>query len=116
MSKIIWWKIASLAYAQLYMARELATKLPTPWEKYLPEMKNNRSIASAKRGQHWHIRKQILGKRLRESTGAESVDEAEVYLARRTEEIRHVGINNIWSQIRYLYMLICCNAVIQFSI
>lgn len=46
-----WWKIVSLAYAQLYMARELAIKLPTPWEKYLPEMKNNATITSAKQVQ-----------------------------------------------------------------
>jgi len=46
-----WWQIASLAYAQLYMARELANNLPNPWEKYLPEMKNNATIKSARQVQ-----------------------------------------------------------------
>jgi hypothetical protein len=46
-----WWQIASLAYAQLYMARELAKNLPNPWEKYLPEMKNNATVKSARQVQ-----------------------------------------------------------------
>jgi hypothetical protein len=46
-----WWQIASLAYAQLYMARELANNLPNPWEKYLPEMKNNATVKSARQVQ-----------------------------------------------------------------
>ncbi len=56
-----------------------------------------RTISSGlvKRGQYWHIRKQILGKRLRESTGAESLYEAEVYLARRIEEIRQAIVYGV---------------------
>ncbi len=46
-----WWHISSLAYAQLYMARELANNLPNPWEKYLPEMKKNATIKSARQVQ-----------------------------------------------------------------
>ncbi len=46
-----WWKLSSLAYAQLYMARKLASNLPTPWEKYLPEMKNNERVKSARQVQ-----------------------------------------------------------------
>lgn len=41
-----------------------------------------------KRGQIWHIEKQVLGHRLRESTGTESYQEAEQYLARRIEDVR----------------------------
>lgn len=51
-----WWKIASIAYAQLYMARELASNAPTPWEKYLPEMKNNTAVKSAKQVQKSFIK------------------------------------------------------------
>lgn len=46
-----WWQISALAYAQLYMACELAGNLPNPWEKYLPEMKNNHVIKSARQVQ-----------------------------------------------------------------
>lgn len=31
-----WWQFVSLAYAQLYLCRELSEKLPNPWEIYLP--------------------------------------------------------------------------------
>ncbi len=31
-----WWQLVQLAYVQLYLARELASKLPRPWERYLP--------------------------------------------------------------------------------
>lgn len=51
-----WWKISSLAYTQLYMARELATNLPNPWEKYLPEMKKNVAVKSARQVQKSFIR------------------------------------------------------------
>lgn len=52
-----WWKISSLAaYAQLYMARELATTLLNPWEKYLPEIKNNVTVKSARQVQKSFIR------------------------------------------------------------
>lgn len=46
-----WWQIASLAYAQLYMARKLATNLPNPWEKYLPEMQKDVMVKSARQVQ-----------------------------------------------------------------
>lgn len=35
----------------------------------------------------WHIDKQILGQRICESTGSDSLEEAEIYLAKRIEEI-----------------------------
>ena len=46
-----WWLIASIAYAQLYMARELADNLPNKWETYLPAIKNNSAIKSARQVQ-----------------------------------------------------------------
>jgi integrase len=45
-----------------------------------------------KRGECWHIDKQISGKRICESTGTGDLEEAERYLARRIEEIRRVSI------------------------
>lgn len=46
-----WWQIASLAYAQLYMVRKIANNIPTPWEKYLPEMQKNETVKSARQVQ-----------------------------------------------------------------
>lgn len=34
-----WWSICSLAQAILFSARQAAQKMPNPWEKYLPEIK-----------------------------------------------------------------------------
>lgn len=48
-----------------------------------------------KRGNLWHIQKRILGYSIRESTGAESLSEAESYLARRIEEIRQARIYGV---------------------
>lgn len=48
-----------------------------------------------KRGEIWHVEKQILGHRLRESTGAKSLQEAEQYLARRIDEIRQATIYGV---------------------
>lgn len=48
-----------------------------------------------KRGGVWHISKRILGHRIRESTGTESLSEAERYLNRRVEEIRDANIYGI---------------------
>ena len=48
-----------------------------------------------KRGKTWHVEKRILGYRLRESTGAESLGEAERYLNRRIEEIREASIYGV---------------------
>lgn len=48
-----------------------------------------------KRGNLWHIQKRILGYSIRESTGAESLSEAEAYLARRIEEIRQARIYGV---------------------
>ncbi len=32
-----WWQLAHLAYLQLWIAREMATALPRPWERNLPQ-------------------------------------------------------------------------------
>ncbi len=41
-----------------------------------------------RKGGMWHIEKRILGHRLRESTGTDSLVEAERYLNRKIEELR----------------------------
>lgn len=43
----------------------------------------------------WHIDKKILGQRICESTGSNSLEEAELYLAKRTEEIRQARIYGV---------------------
>ncbi len=48
-----------------------------------------------KRGNIWHIEKQIFGQRLRESTGTELLSEAQNYLAKRTEELRQANIYGV---------------------
>jgi hypothetical protein len=35
-----WWRLSSLAYVQLYLARMLVPLLPKKWERYLPTYKN----------------------------------------------------------------------------
>lgn len=32
-----WWQIVQVAYVQLWLARDLVTTLPRPWERYLPD-------------------------------------------------------------------------------
>ncbi len=34
--EVNWWQLVSLAYVELFLARELAVALPRPWERYLP--------------------------------------------------------------------------------
>jgi integrase len=48
-----------------------------------------------KRGKIWHVEKRVLGHRLRESTGTESLSEAERYLNRRIEETRETAIYGV---------------------
>ncbi len=43
----------------------------------------------------WHINKKILGQRICESTGSDSLEEAEIYLAKRIEEIRQAKIYGV---------------------
>lgn len=51
-----------------------------------------------KRGEVWHIDKQIRGRRVCESTGTSDLSEAEAYLARRTEQIRKTEIYGVRPQ------------------
>lgn len=55
----------------------------------------NTTAGLYKRNGIWHIDKQIRGRRLRESTGAGSRQEAEQYLARRVEEIRQQKVYGV---------------------
>jgi integrase len=48
-----------------------------------------------KRGDVWHIRKAISGKRIRESCGTGNLKEAEQYLAHRMEEVRQAAIYGV---------------------
>ena len=55
-------------------------------------MGRKRSPGLRDRGGIWHIEKQILGRKVFESTGTRDLEEAELILARRIEEIRHAAI------------------------
>jgi len=48
-----------------------------------------------KRGESWHIDKQVFGRRICESTGTNSLEEAEKYLAKRIEDLRQIAIYGI---------------------
>jgi hypothetical protein len=37
-----WWQLGHIAYAQLWMARNVARSFPHPWERYLPTMQERR--------------------------------------------------------------------------
>ena len=55
-------------------------------------MGRKRSPGLRNRGGIWHIEKQILGCKIHESTGASILEEAELILARRIEEIRQAKL------------------------
>jgi len=42
-----WWRVVMLSYIQLYLANQSASLLPKPWEKYLPEYKQERTLGCA---------------------------------------------------------------------
>ncbi len=48
-----------------------------------------------KRGEYWHVDKQIFGKRICESTETDSLEEAEKYLANRIEGLRQVAVYGV---------------------
>ncbi len=48
-----------------------------------------------KRGNIWHINKKVNGRRISESTGSGSLEEAERYLVRRLEQIRQASIYGV---------------------
>lgn len=58
-------------------------------------MGRKRTPGLYKRHGVWHIDKQVQGKRLCESTGTDSLEEAERYLARRLEEIRQALVYGV---------------------
>jgi integrase len=58
-------------------------------------MGRKRTPGLYKRGDFWHIDKQVRGIRLCESTGTSDLREAETYLARRIEEIRQATVYGI---------------------
>lgn len=58
-------------------------------------MGRKRTPGLFKRGDNWHIDKQVAGLRLRESTGTPYLQEAELYLARRVETIRQAKLHGI---------------------
>lgn len=58
-------------------------------------MGRKRTPGLYKRRGSWHIDKKIFGYRLCESTGASELEEAEKYLARRSEEIREAKVYGV---------------------
>ncbi len=58
-------------------------------------MGRKRTPGLYKRGAYWFIDKVLFGKRLRESTRTDSIQEAEKYLARRIEELRQACIYGV---------------------
>ena len=55
-------------------------------------MGRKRTPGLYKRGEFWHIDKQVFGQRIREAIGSNSLEEAEKYLAKRIEELRQVVV------------------------
>jgi hypothetical protein len=37
----LWWQLCLIAYAQLYLGKDMIANSPEPWERYLPEYKNS---------------------------------------------------------------------------
>ncbi len=37
----LWWQLCCLAYGQLYLSKSIVPSIPQPWERYLPEFKDN---------------------------------------------------------------------------
>jgi hypothetical protein len=42
-----WWQITQLAYVQLWLSRNLAEAMPTPWERYLPQFQTQSETQEA---------------------------------------------------------------------
>ncbi len=55
-------------------------------------MGRKRTPGLFKRGETWHIDKQVFGQRIRESAETNSLEEAEKYLANRIENLRQVAV------------------------
>lgn len=61
-------------------------------------MGRKRSPGLRNRGGIWHIEKQILGHKIHESTGTSNLEEAELILARKIEEIRQAKVFGVRPQ------------------
>ncbi|HBC71159.1 MAG TPA: integrase [Coxiellaceae bacterium] len=55
-------------------------------------MGRKRTPGLYRRGESWHVDKQVFGQRICESTCTNSLEEAEKYLARRIESLRQVAV------------------------
>jgi integrase len=55
-------------------------------------MGRKRTPGLFKRGETWHVDKQVFGQRIRESAETDSLEEAEKYLANRIENLRQVAV------------------------
>ena len=55
-------------------------------------MGRKRTPGLYKRGEFWHVDKQVFGQRICESTETNSLEEAEKYLAKRIENLRQVAV------------------------
>lgn len=58
-------------------------------------MGRKRTAGLFKRGEIWHIDKQISGCRIRESCGTDNLEEAEKYLVKRSEELRQANVYGV---------------------
>ncbi len=58
-------------------------------------MARKRTSGLYKRGDSWHIDKKVFGHRICESTGSCSLEEAEKYLAKRSEGIRQARVYGV---------------------
>lgn len=58
-------------------------------------MGRKRTSGLIKRGKIWHLEKQVLGSRIRESCGTESLSEAEEFLAKHIEEVRQAKVYGV---------------------
>src|SRR5262249_50400253 len=54
-----WWQLAHLAYAQLWLAREVVVALPRPWERNLPSLKSRQLSPSLVQRDFGRIIRQI---------------------------------------------------------
>jgi hypothetical protein len=54
-----WWQLVTLAYLQLWAAKELVSQLPRPWERYLPSVVNKLVTPAAAQRDMGRIIRQI---------------------------------------------------------
>ena len=70
-----WWQLVMIAYAQLYLARDIAQNMPKPWEKYLPTFQSKRKASPTQVQKDFERIIRLLGtpaqppKRLKKSLG-----------------------------------------------